>query len=61
MTEMMKLIQEGVSGGWLLATEGCLPSAKGAEAKELVGGLAILKANSYLSTTTPSTRSWNAA
>ena len=49
--------------GWLLATEGCLPSALGArvrrsngklavtdgpftEAKELVGGFAILKANS---------------
>ena len=60
---MGKLIEEGIKGGWLLGTEGCLPSALGArvrrdgskisttdgpftEAKELVGGFAILKANS---------------
>jgi hypothetical protein len=63
MAEMGKLIEEGMKGGWLLATEGCLPTALGArvrksgdkvtvtdgpftEAKEMVGGLAILKANS---------------
>jgi hypothetical protein len=63
MTTMGKLIEEGMKAGWLLATEGCLPSALGArvrrsgsnisvtdgpftESKEVVGGFAILKANS---------------
>ncbi len=63
MATMGKLIQEGMQKGWLLGTEGCLPSALGArvrrnegkitvtdgpftEAKELVGGFAILKADS---------------
>ncbi len=63
METMGKLVQEGFEKGWLLATEGCLPSALGArvrkengtitatdgpftEAKELVGGFAILRANS---------------
>ena len=62
MAAMGKLIEEGMKGGWLVATEGCLPSALGArvrisngnvtvtdgpftEAKELVGGFAILRAN----------------
>jgi hypothetical protein len=60
---MGKLIEEGMRSGWLLATEGCLPTALGArvrrsegnvtvtdgpftETKEVVGGFAILKANS---------------
>lgn len=63
MATMGKLVEEGMKAGWLLATEGCLPSRLGArvkrnsgkltvtdgpftEAKELVGGFAILKANS---------------
>jgi hypothetical protein len=63
MAAMGKLIEEATKEGWLLGTEGCLPSALGArvrrsgdrlsvtdgpftEAKELVGGFAILKANS---------------
>jgi hypothetical protein len=63
MTTMGKLIEEGMKKGWLLATEGCLPSTLGArvrrsdgkisvtdgpftEAKELVGGFALLKADS---------------
>jgi len=63
MTKMGKLVEEGMKAGWLLATEGCLPSALGArvrfsngkhtvtdgpftEAKELVGGFAILRASS---------------
>jgi len=63
MATMGKLIEEGMKAGWLLSTEGCLPTALGArvrrsdgrvtvtdgpftEAKEVVGGLAILKANS---------------
>ncbi len=63
MAAMGKLIEEGMKAGWLLSTEGCLPSDLGArvrradgnttvtdgpftEAKELVGGFAILKADS---------------
>jgi hypothetical protein len=63
MEAMGKLIEEGMKAGWLVATEGCLPSELGArvrrssgkisvtdgpftESKELVGGFAILKANS---------------
>ena len=63
MASMGKLIEEGMTAGWLLSVEGCLPSAAGArvrlggekitvtdgpftEAKELIGGLAILKADS---------------
>ena len=63
MATMGELIEEGMRSGWLLSTEGCLPSALGVrvrrsddgvtvtdgpftEAKELVGGFAILKANS---------------
>jgi hypothetical protein len=63
MARMGKLVEEGMKAGWLLATEGCLPSALGArvrrdgtklrvidgpftEAKEVVGGFAILKASS---------------
>jgi hypothetical protein len=63
MAAMGKLIEEGMKAGWLLGTEGCLPSALGArvrrsgknisvtdgpftESKEVVGGFAILKANS---------------
>ncbi|HLK68824.1 MAG TPA: YciI family protein [Bryobacteraceae bacterium] len=63
MAAMGKLIEEAMKAGWLLGTEGCLPSKFGArvrradgkvtvidgpftETKELVGGFAILKANS---------------
>ena len=63
MAKMGKLVEEGMKAGWLLGTEGCLPSALGArvrnssgkltvtdgpftEAKEVVGGFAILRANS---------------
>ena len=63
MAAMGKLIEEGMKAGWLVATEGCLPTALGArvrrtgdklvvtdgpftETKEVVGGFAILKANS---------------
>ena len=63
METMGKLVEQGFREGWLLATEGCLPTALGAkvrrdgnnisvtdgpfaEAKEVVGGFAILKANS---------------
>ena len=63
MAKMGKLVEEGMKAGFLLAVEGCLPSALGArvrlsngkltvtdgpftESKELIGGLAILRANS---------------
>ncbi|HLI35472.1 MAG TPA: YciI family protein [Terriglobia bacterium] len=63
MARMGKLIEEGMKAGYLVAVEGCLPSATGArvrlsngkltvtdgpftESKEVVGGLAILRANS---------------
>lgn len=63
MAEMGALIEEMTKAGTLLATEGCLPSSKGArvrrsgekltvtdgpftEAKEVVGGFALLQAKS---------------
>lgn len=63
MTRMGRLIEEAMKAGWLVAVEGCMPSATGArvrksngkttvtdgpfaETKELIGGLAILEANS---------------
>ena len=63
MAEMGKLIEDWTKSGVLLATEGCLPSAKGArvrlsggkftvtdgpfaEAKEVVGGFALIQAKS---------------
>jgi hypothetical protein len=63
MNTMGKLVEEGMKAGWLVATEGCLPTALGArvrrsdskltvtdgpftEAKEQVGGFAILRTNS---------------
>jgi hypothetical protein len=63
MARMGKLVEDGMKAGWLVSTEGCLPSALGArvrstngklsvtdgpftEAKELVGGFAILQAKS---------------
>ena len=63
MEVMGKLIEEGMKAGWLVATEGCMPTKLGArvrksgsditvtdgpfsESKEVVGGFAILKADS---------------
>jgi hypothetical protein len=63
MAAMGKLVEEGMKAGWLLATEGCLPTSLGArvrrssskitvtdgpftESTEVVGGFAIMKANS---------------
>jgi hypothetical protein len=37
MAEMGKLIEESMKAGWLIATEGCLPSAAGARVR-LSGG-----------------------
>src|SRR3981081_735292 len=33
MAKMGKLVEEGMKAGWLLATEGCLPSALGARVR----------------------------
>lgn len=63
MARMGKLVEQGIKAGFLLAVEGCMPSATGArvrlsdgkitvtdgpftESKEIVGGLAVLQANS---------------
>ena len=63
MARMGKLVEDGMKAGFLLAVEGCMPSATGArvrlskgkltvtdgpftEAKEVIGGLALLKADS---------------
>jgi hypothetical protein len=63
MERMGKLIEEGMKAGYLVAVEGCLPTAQGArvrlasgtvtvtdgpftEAKEVIGGLAIIQAAS---------------
>jgi|SRR5215471_13894460 len=63
MNRMGKLIEEGMTSGYLLAVEGCMPSYTGAkvrldngtvtvtdgpfaEAKEVIGGLAIIQASS---------------
>jgi hypothetical protein len=63
MVRMGKLVEDGMKAGYLLAVEGCQPSASGArvrlskgkitvtdgpftEAKEVIGGLAIIEAPS---------------
>jgi hypothetical protein len=63
MAKMGKLIEDWMKAGFLLAAEGCMPSASGArirlangkvtvtdgpfaESKEVIGGLALLQANS---------------
>jgi hypothetical protein len=63
MARMGKLIEEAMKAGWLITTEGCLPTSLGArvrlsegkftvtdgpfaETKEVVGGFAIIRANS---------------
>ena len=62
MAKMGKLVEDGMKAGFLLAVEGCMPSATGArirlskgkltvtdgpftEAKEVIGGLALLRAD----------------
>lgn len=63
MERMGQLIQDAMKEGWLLSTEGCLPSAMGArvrladgnvsvtdgpfaETKDLIGGFALIRADS---------------
>jgi hypothetical protein len=37
MARMQQMIEEGMKGGWLISTEGCLPSAKGARVRRSNG------------------------
>jgi hypothetical protein len=63
MARMGKLIEDAMKAGWLITTEGCLPTSLGArvrlaegkftvtdgpfaETKEVIGGFAIIRANS---------------
>lgn len=39
---MQKLIEEGMKSGWLIATEGCLPSALGARVRKSGGKLTVV-------------------
>jgi hypothetical protein len=41
MARMGKLIEEGMKAGWLLATEGCLPSALGARVRFTDGQISV--------------------
>lgn len=41
MTKMGRLIEEGMKAGWLLSTEGCLPSALGARVRISSGKLSV--------------------
>jgi hypothetical protein len=41
MASMAKLIQEGMNAGWLLATEGCLPTSLGARVRRSSGNLSV--------------------
>lgn len=42
MANMGKLIQEGMNAGWLLATEGCLPTSLGARIRRSDGKLTLM-------------------
>ena len=37
VSRMQQLIEEGMKGGWLVTTEGCLPSVKGARVRRSNG------------------------
>jgi hypothetical protein len=41
MNRMGKLIEEGMKAGWLVATEGCLPSALGARVRSTNGKVSV--------------------
>ena len=41
MEKMQKLVEEGMKGGWLLGTEGCLPSALGARVRSSGGNILV--------------------
>jgi hypothetical protein len=41
MAKMGKLVEEGMEAGWLLATEGCLPTALGARVRNSNGKVTV--------------------
>jgi hypothetical protein len=41
MASMGKLIEEGMKAGWLLGTEGCLPTAMGARVRRSGGNVSV--------------------
>ena len=41
VARMQTLVEEGMRAGWLLSTEGCLPSAKGARVKNSGGKITV--------------------
>ena len=41
MATMQKLVEEGMRSGWLIATEGCLPSALGARVRSTGGNVLV--------------------
>ena len=41
MATMGKLVEEGMKAGWLVATEGCLPSALGARVRRASGKISV--------------------
>src|ERR1700733_5959278 len=43
MANMGKLIEDGMKAGWLLATEGCLPSALGARVRDEQGKETVME------------------
>ncbi len=41
MEKMQALVEQGMKAGWLLATEGCLPSARGARVRSTGGNVIV--------------------
>jgi len=41
MATMQRLVEEGMKAGWLVATEGCLPSALGARVRSTGGKIGV--------------------
>jgi hypothetical protein len=41
VARMQQLIEEGMKEGWLISTEGCLPSAKGARVRRADGKVSV--------------------
>ena len=48
MDRMGKLIEEGMKRGWLLSTEGCLPTALGARVRSSDGKVTVTDGPFYL-------------
>lgn len=41
MTRMGKMVEDGMKAGWLVATEGCMPSAVGARVRSTNGKVTV--------------------